>query len=104
MHIFIGYPNKESEYLCLVSDTGKVIVSRDMVFIENNFGLGVKIGKVSNLNQSGEVILLAIPIIDIIDISVIVAREPPRGELDVPRQIDKLHNHEESEFSKHKQT
>lgn len=51
-HIFIGYPNNACGYLCLNSENGKIIIFRDVSFIEDNFDLGRRLFK--NQGQSSQ--------------------------------------------------
>lgn len=36
-HIFLGYPDSVSGYLCYNLTNGKIILSRDVIFVENDF-------------------------------------------------------------------
>lgn len=42
-HIFLGYPDKINGYLCLNPETDKIIVSRDVIFIEDDFSMSKRL-------------------------------------------------------------
>lgn len=42
-HIFVGYLDNVNEYVCFNPANGKMMISRDVIFLENDFSKNCKI-------------------------------------------------------------
>lgn len=47
-HIFLGYLDNINRYLCFNLDSGKIVVSRDVIFVEDDFSKNVKLQSLSD--------------------------------------------------------